>query len=154
MKMSIRARGAVLVLCALAVCARKGTAERRSSPPTPDPEKIIGIAGRGYAGVGLDSRASKRWGIVDAGVGLVLNLGSTQNSALFGPARLRERFTNRVATFFFSELLRFNMTETVERIDAGGRRASLELTTTESEFARAPCSIERAFGRSLWRRSR
>ena len=65
-----RARRGVGAVCVGGVRAREGTAERRRRGDA-DPEKIIGIAGRGYAGVGLDSRASKRWGIVDAGVGLV-----------------------------------------------------------------------------------
>ncbi len=137
MKMSIRARGAVLVLCALAVCAHAREQPRDGVAATPTQRKLLGSQGEGTPV--LDWILERQSGGESSTPVLdwFLNLGSTQNSALFGPTSFAQRFTNRVATFFFSELLRFNMTETVERIDAGGKRASLELTTTESEFARA-----------------
>ena len=48
-----------------------------------------------------------------------------------------QRVRNRIATAFFSELLRFNFTQSIDRInDAATRRASLELTTWNSTFAR------------------
>ena len=48
-----------------------------------------------------------------------------------------QRVRNRIATAFFSEVLRFNFTQSIDRInDAATRRAALELTTWNSTFAR------------------
>ena len=115
--MSIRARGAVLVLCALVVCAHAREPPRDGVAATPTQRKLLGSQGEGTPV--LDWILERQSGGESSTPVLdwFLNLGSTQNSALFGPTSFAQRFTNRVATFFFSELLRFNMTETVERID-------------------------------------
>ena len=57
------------------------------------------------------------------------------DNTLFGPTTFVERVVNRATTFFFSELLRFNLTATVERQSDESARAAHAPTSWNSTFA-------------------
>lgn len=68
---------------------------------------------------------------------MILDFFIDTSDTLFGSTLTwSQRVTNRVSTFFFSELLRFDLTPTEERQAANENRQALESTTWNSTFSR------------------
>ena len=134
-----KAGTALLVLAALG-CATAASA-RTLDDRTSDSEYTSAIARRkllGSQGDGtpvLDWILARQSGEETSTPVLDYFLDFATDNTLFGPTTFVERVVNRATTFFFSELLRFNLTATVERQSDQSARAALAPTSWNSTFA-------------------
>lgn len=123
---------AVVVVVGLVACAAADLSNERSSG-----RRLLGSDSDSENTPVLDWILARQSGEDTSTPVLDWFLDRGQDAAELFQTPFAQRVRNRIATAFFSELLRFNFTQSIDRInDAATRRASLELTTWNSTFAR------------------